>query len=391
MKILSLLSLLLFGQVWAQDSYYNYVPMGTYGVGFYKELMFNHQMHYHEYGYNDDAPLFIQVWHPIEKQENPKHLIFNDFRFKSLPKDLEKVYEELEKHTDTSFVEYNIEVSIPFFRSLKYKEGPYHVLETMKKTPTNSVAAKLEGKSDFPVIIYHHGAQGISDENYVLAEYFASRGYIVVSCNYHLPFEGKRFGYGEHIGYETTGPKAVIEYARTLTNNDKIGFVGHSMGAQTGFTFLHQEGWADAFVSLETTLEYFDTSFVYKNWKTLGDTMRLNADEYTLPILMFANNGRKKEIGFDFYNQISNAHVIQASAKKRFYHEAYTCIMEMRYLHRKEFRQRDSRQVKTQIKYFAKHLYFIESFLDHHLKGKSKPDLASFEEGFMVKELNPDL
>ena len=117
---------------------------------------------------------------------------------------------------------------------------------------------KLELDTNFPVIVYHHGNQGPSDENYLMAEYFASRGYIFVSANFELPFANHSFGYreGNIKKPNTSTPKKLIEFAKSISSSEQLFYVGHSYGAQVGFCILHEEGLADAFVSMETTMEF---------------------------------------------------------------------------------------------------------------------------------------
>ena len=44
--------------------------------------------------------------------------------------------------------------------------------------------------------------------------------------------------------------------AESLTRSNKLFYIGHSWGAQAGWYTLHEKNLADAFVSLETTIEF---------------------------------------------------------------------------------------------------------------------------------------
>ena len=66
----------------------------------------------------------------------------------------------------------------------------------------------------FPVVLYNAGAAGSYDENFVLFEYLASHGYVVVSSAFQSPFPdyvGNNLG-----GIDTSGPDLnfLIEAAR---------------------------------------------------------------------------------------------------------------------------------------------------------------------------------
>src|SRR5690606_5623430 len=113
---------------------------------------------------------------------------------------------------------------------------------------------------DFPVIVYHHGSQSNSFENVAMAEYFASRGFVFVSSNFHLPFENKSFGlkpFDRYIaGEEEQSLQTVVEFAQSLSTSSAVFFIGHSMGAQMGLRTFDENPTIKGMVSLETTLEF---------------------------------------------------------------------------------------------------------------------------------------
>ena len=138
-------------------------------------------------------------------------------------------------HMDTAQINYTLVRTIDDWSKIDY--GDKTVKDALKKVeriPTRSYRAPHPEKTDLPVIIYHHGAQGRSDENHVMAEYFASRGYLFIAANFHLPYEGLGFGSTRDVEDTFGGLKTVIEYAQSLTSNEFMAFIGHSWGAQSG-------------------------------------------------------------------------------------------------------------------------------------------------------------
>src|SRR5690606_34502193 len=134
------------------------------------------------------------------------------------------------------------------------------ILKKIKDTPTQTVRSKLTKKT-FPVIVYHHGSQGLSDENSIMAEYFASHGYIFISCNFHLPYPDMPFGLLPYdletkSKHNQSSAKTILKFARNLAQDKGVYFIGHSWGAQEGWCFLNEENYADAFISMETTIEF---------------------------------------------------------------------------------------------------------------------------------------
>ena len=381
--ILSLTSFISF----AQDSFYDIIKLGKYNVGFCDSLIYCENQFYDQYEYAGGMPLFLVIWHPIEEKTDLQPLAFREFRNRSISSTLASVYKPLCLKMDSSFVWYNIVEDFVDFDSINYGQFTYfNVLDTLKNYKTKSYFNRIKKKSNYPVIIYHHGDQGLSDENFILAEYFASRGYIVVSSNYHLPYEN--YSYGSSGGSEndwTELPKRVTQFARTLTTSNEIYFIGHSMGAQKGFKYLYQTGWANAFVSLETTLELWDSTKIKSSWPELSKLIKLHEKDYSIPILMIANT--RKDKPFEFFTGITNTNTIHASAKEEFGHESYTAIYFLRYLYQNRFAQPDVKELKAQLDLYNEHLRLIECFITS-VREKTEFDKDKFKEKFFINSYN---
>ncbi len=379
-----------------QDSFYNGLAMGEYGIGFCDTVIYNTEVRfdflpkegpgYSQYDYKGPTPLFLQIWHPIE-QMNLRRMMFKDFRNRDLEPDLKSVYDPLIAKMDSFFVRYNIVEDFTNYDSIDYNGVSYfQVLDTLKTFLTRSQSKRIREKQDFPIIVYHHGGQGLSDENFILAEYFASRGYIVVSSNFHLPFENKVYGY-EGIEFDDTSiPKSVIQFAKTLTTNDQLFYIGHSAGAQVGFKFLYEDNWANAFVSLETTLEGRPVDYLYSEdgWPELSDTIDSHKLDYSIPILMIANTVEDKP--FPLFDELSNSAMIQVSQKEIFGHESYTSGYLMRYFYRDRFNQPDTSELRQQLIQYNKQLDLYSAFLES-VRNKQPFNQKEFERDFII--MNP--
>lgn len=362
------------------DSFYKNILLGEDGVGFCDTVIFNSDVRfeflpengtsYTQYGYKGPTPLFLQIWHPIE-QQNLKPLIFNDFRSRKISSELQSVYAPLIEKMDSFFVRYNIIEDFTDYDSIDYgKYSYFDVLDTLRNYQTKSQFKKISDKLDFPVIVYHHGGQGLSDENFILAEYFASRGYIVISSNFHLPFETKMYGYEGVVFDDTALPKSVIQFAKTLTTNDQLYFIGHSMGAQIGFKFLYEDHWADGFVSLETTLEGRPVEYLRSEdgWPRLTKVIDKHKLDYSIPILMIANTREEKL--FPLFDEMVNSSMLHVSQKELFGHESYTAGYLMRYLYRDMFEQPDTTILGAHLRLYNEQLKLMESFFSSLADGK---------------------
>lgn len=366
----------------AQHSFYSLLPEGAYQVGFFDTLLLNQEQNYQQYSYSGAAPIFLQIWHPIDPSIKGKTLSYGDFRNRNLSKPLSIVYDSLCKQMDKSFIDYNILIDLINYQAIDYSPAsPQRVLDTLKTFSTRSIYYPLK-KVDYPVILYHHGAQGLSDENFIMAEYFASKGYIFVAANYHLPFEGLPYAHTQGAYNSLSFPKTVNQFIKQLSNEQAIFYIGHSWGAQNGFRYLYEEAWAKAFVSLETTLEFRkDTTKLKEIWPDLYQLLSVKKQQYALPILMIANT--KEDKAFDFFKQLGTQACYFASAKEEFSHESYTSAFLLRNLYNKRFPQPDAVPMQRQLQLYVRHLQLIEAFL-LSVRERKELETAPFSNDFFI-------
>lgn len=363
------------------------LPLGKFAIGFDQAILFDQSTPYEQYGYQGDAPIFVQIWHPLKKKANAAPLRYGQLRKREVPLGLQAVYAKLYAQMDSSLVMYGLSEPFSGVGPIDFgKYAPAQVLDTVKQFVTNSIAMALPKSAKHPVILYHHGLQGLSDENFVMAEYFASRGYIFISANFHLPYQGQFFGMLESLSNAPGFLKTTIEYARALNGNGQVYFVGHSWGAQMGWCHLWERGLSDAFVSMETTIEFKkDSNEIKDKWPMVYDAVKRRQRDYPLPILMFANT--QEDRPFDFFSGRCRKRGLCASARQEIAHESYTSTYFLRYFYRHRFpQQQDLPELASQWKLYLEHLKFIEAFLnavrqDQVFNGKS------FETNFFVNEL----
>lgn len=369
-KLIAITLLLISFHIQGQDSFYDVIQLGDYEIGYSDSIIFNENENYNQFGYSGAAPMFIQIWHPLKNHISNNYMRYGDFRERELPNELDSVYNRLSIGMDKSFISYNLAEEYETFKPINYGKYSYEqVLDTLKKIPTKSIRHQLDTKTEFPIIIYHHGGQGLPDENYIMAEYFASRGYIFISANFHLPFEGMDYGSSSGVSDLTSFPKELTSYAKKLTTSDKIFFIGHSWGAQVGLTYLYEEGWASGFVSLETTIEFKkDSSEIKQKWPNVYKVIKTDNKKFPIPILLVANTGEDEK--FTFFEDIGKKEVFHVSAKDTFGHESYTSAYLLRQLYNSLFPQPDITSMKAQLALYNEHLKLIEAFFDSVLQGK---------------------
>ena len=161
-------------------------------------------------------------------------------------------------------------------------------------------------------------------------------------------------------------------------------FVGHSWGAQEGWCFLHEKGWADAFVSMETTIEFkeiADSLLIKERWPQVYEVLKTQNKQFALPILLFADTGLDEP--FHFFAGKSSKEMLHVSPKTAFDHESFNATFLMRYFVRDRFPQSDENRMKEQLDLYYEHLQLIEAFFQSVQCTKSV-DRESFKRVFYI-------
>lgn len=298
-----------------------------YSVGFADTLLFNTAQHYAEFGYDGPAPLFVQLWFPLSVKPQTAPLSHAQLRQRTLEGPLRRVYDELLLRMDSAFIEYDLRYPLSGDEPIDYPPfSEAQVKDSLFALPTKAHRATIPTAPAVPVVVYHHGSQGMSDENVHMAEHFAANGFVFVSCNFHWPLEDKQYGTPLVWEPDRSSIRTMLRYARQLSNGNKLFFVGHSWGAQEGWCTLHEPGFVDAFVSLETTMEWkTDTAEVRDKWPHVLEA--ITTQSYPMPILLVADT--EGEPPFPLFKGVhGDLHYLDP--KKPFAHESYTSAYLMR-------------------------------------------------------------
>lgn len=334
--------------------------LGGHAVGYQDTVITVAGERYAQFGYDGPAPLFVNIWHPLHgtpEQEAP--LTWRALRSKTATGAIGRVKDELRMRLDSSFIEYDLRYRFDGDEPIDYgTAGAAAVFDAILDSPTKSHRARLHHPAKTPAIVYHHGSQGLSDENLWMAEYFASLGYVFVSANFHWPLEHAMYGTPLAWGPDSAAVATLIGFARTLTATDSVFYIGHSWGAQEGWCLLHEPGLAQAFVSLETTMEWkTDSAEIKYKWPDVHHAIRTK--RYPMPILMIADT--EKGPPFASFSAVRGS-VTQADPNAAFGHESYTSAYLLRHAQRQRFPQPDEVQMETQLRTYRSMLELIEAW-----------------------------
>lgn len=252
--------LILNGQT--LPKYWGNLKCGKYTVGFKSICVFDTTRKYvlscgdtsiAKQNKESGRPILINMWYPAIKAKTSTLKIkeffdfpssegtnvffkkLNNFQFKNSK--LYAVDENIRKKdfastADTSIAERERKRNLIFE---KYLHSP---------TISHRNAELIEGI--FPIIIYHQGLGGTIDENYLLLEYLASNGYIVINSAFQVT-DGSGYDVEWYTGvgdYEATFSDFtfIINYCKknNITKSNQVLLTGHSYGANCALTYVGQ-------------------------------------------------------------------------------------------------------------------------------------------------------
>ena len=184
-------------------------------------------------------PVPISTWYPAQQTEE-NHIYIDDYL------QVLKQEEEWENLPDSFILDW-------FY----YPRNP--VTEKNRDYPTQAFNAAIPSTGKFPVIIYSPSYNAASTENFMLCEYLASHGYLVVSA----PSNGAKTmqlagGRGADAGAQQRDLDYLFGYASRLPNADitRVYTVGFSFGGLSNVPFPMSNRFIDGVISLDGTVKY---------------------------------------------------------------------------------------------------------------------------------------
>ena len=360
----------------AQETLYNFVQLGDYQVGFTEKLLLDEQYSYNADNYNGKKPYFIQIWHPI-KTKKQTYLSVKDFFVFKENAPLKTVQQQLTTQYQNLYIQDYLSENLITGDSNNYGKHSYqNIVELIGNLKTRSIATTTIQPNNFPVIVYHNGSQGHPFENFAMAEYFASRGYIFISASFELQFKNNPFGMLPYERYiteeEEESLKTVTAFAKSLSNSSQLFFIGHSMGAQMGLRTFGRDSTIKGMVSLETSIEFkTDDEKIKELWPEVYQKVITEKVNYPFPILCCAATGNKKP--FNFMKNIKTPQIKYLSTKIEFEHNAYLTLFYLRYFLDNTIQQTDKAVIKNRLPLYIKHLKAIHTFIDDIYNNINKP------------------
>lgn len=266
--VLLILMIGLYSSSYTQEKIFDYLTPGNYEVGLKVIQTYDYSRTFGpkiiENGVmkNNARPIQILVWYP--SAEKGEKLTFQDYLLLGVS---EVNFSERSESEKTRLIEMH---KRNFQRHGADLENMNSILNRKSYSSFNSKSQ--EGK--FPLIVYAPGGNERCFENFMLAEYLASNGYIVASIA--LTGAETQLMAFDKSDYERAVDDIsfVISEMHDFPNvdNSKLGLVGFCYGSMVNFTVANQNSNVDVLVDLfganniQNTRDEVET-YRYKNLK----------------------------------------------------------------------------------------------------------------------------
>jgi hypothetical protein len=245
------------------DEYYSKLKKGVYEVGFKSVCVFdttrNYDLNCGEQGQpttNKELgrPILLNIWYPAEKTAGSAPMLLKDFFDFPVIDGTTIFFKKLKEYQFQNSKVYAVNQNLSKYDIIKEGDTSLagrdlkraKIFENYINSGTMSFKNAQEIGGNFPLIIYHQGLGGTVDENYVLLEYLASNGFIVINSAFQVG-DGSGYNDGWFVGvgdYEQTFAdyNFIINYCQNnkISKNKEVFLSGHSFGANCAITFIGQ-------------------------------------------------------------------------------------------------------------------------------------------------------
>jgi hypothetical protein len=323
-NILIICSAPLFSQ---KNNFEERLSFGQYEVGYKDTIVYDSSEIFSYNSYQGYKPYFTHIWYPcIKSNSESDHFKYTDY---------------WEFHTSKENEEL-LKMLMQIYSSQTFGSQNFPEIVLNQISSVNYRAPQLKNK--LPIILYHHGSQGIGIENNKLCEYFASHGYVVISPNFTLPsdivpklipsslFKSKfdLTNLNEEIMSKIDDEMSNAEFRNIdfflraikklhLSSNEKIIGIGHSHGAQLLFLSDRDKiDRLDKVIALHTMYEEDKPSEICEIRPRDCEIIERNKDFFSTPKYFIAphffRNDSIHRPDFTFHQKIPNSVFIELKA-----------------------------------------------------------------------------
>ena len=318
---------------------------------------------------NSFRPMQINLWYPASDRKKTQKMKVRDYLY------VEGQIKNSEPLTEKRKVE--IEKNV-FAWNKELKDET----EKQKIFQTNTEAFKdaKQKKGKFPLIIYFCTSPA---SNYVLPEYLASQGFIVMSIPYS-DYMGDLFTYREGWDASIRDAQFAINYIKDKTNADiaNVGLIGSSHGGNISPVMQIQSPNVKGVVSLDGM----------EIWKVYKDSFRRfpfrDLKKINVPYVVFQSNIAATRLDYSFYEKAKYAQKTYVK-DVGFSHADYSALSIAMYDKVAPTFYKTEKDLDKSIKIVGE---YVLNFFESRLKNKhqSQQTLDNFSDKYKVTIQNID-
>ncbi|NQZ12760.1 MAG: hypothetical protein HRT35_36875, partial [Algicola sp.] len=333
---------------------------GTHQVGFKlfhvydKTRSFSPKYHYFgEKTHNPSGrPMQISMWYPAKAAANQTPLSYQDYVGYTVS---EVNFNKTSTADQQQFVEQIItSVNKPYQQRLRQ----------MYAQQVNAYKDATMVTGDFPLVLYAPPLNTPSYDNFILCEYLASKGYIVLAVAAKGEYGRTQNPTVKEIHVQADDLAFLLQFGRAQSTSDQVGTIGFSVGGLSNLIFAAKNQDVDATVSL-------DGSIMSLGWLAdIKSSLYYDPPTFSSNLLMIGKNLKDPKLNpATFYDEVSYAN----KALVRFDHAQHGYFSSDNLLTTLLFDDNMSEKDKQAgYQFYAQMSRYVGDFLDHFLKDGPK-------------------
>ena len=375
MKSYGLIFLILFvyNSFAQQSKYWGQLAPGEFAVGYQDTILFNADQEYSLGSYKGPKPYFISIWFPLDSVSGVQ-ISFNDYFPTGSVFGMEALADSIRKTQEGSFVRHGVTNNLDSWDNDELTRSKATLAQQLRAEKLNVFKSGKYPAARFPTIVYHHGNSGIPLENFVLFEYLASHGYVVVSADYHWPgLRGRAYTQESDQSLDDVNFVARFSESLNFTDKDDVTFIGHSWGGGIALRLNQKQSpHFKRYIILDSTLEKAGLAEIKTVNPHLDSLFRSHSDGFRTETTVVTARGSYISEGKRVVQQFPDFLVFQFLDKEKFTlftlnhilnHGSFTSLGVMRSVFAGSTPQTDERAVKEQFLNYQHLVRLIEDIL----------------------------
>lgn len=239
----------------------------------------------------------MNVWYPAESSSGlamrvQDYLLVRPFRMDA---DSRRFADLLERHVRAVFTQEMLSSD-----AVVLNRGLFERREQIAAQPVFAHRDATAVARTFPLVVAHPGLGGAFADNFILYEFLASHGYIVISSAFQTA-AGPSMSIQWEPATSIADMDVIIRWARAHLTIGAVAVLGHSYGAQAALIYAMEGRPIDAVVSLDSTLESAELQILWFRAKEPERFWVDRASAIAVPTLLFSTPNRT---GSSFFNGI---------------------------------------------------------------------------------------